>query len=179
LQAALAEAEIEQQEREPTGSFFYSRAGGFSLLELVTVMIIVSILAIVAIPRLSRGSFDEARLFDETEAALRYAQRTALASQRTICVTITSTSVTLKRRPAYDDNSCGGGDLNVPAPAAVDGASTYTVTRQGNASLSMTPLALPQTVYFDRLGKPSFASNQTLTIGTRSMVIEAETGYVH
>ena len=29
--------------------------------------------------------------------------------------------------------------------------------------------------YFDRIGKPSFAGNQVITVGTRSMTIEAET----
>jgi MSHA pilin protein MshC len=147
-----------------------------SLIELVTVLLIASILAVVAIPRLTRTTFDEARLFDETQAALRYAQRAALASQRTVCVYITSTTVTLRYRSAYGDTSCNPGtDSALPAPGAVGAASTYTVTREGSATIS--PGAL--NFYFDRVGRPSFASNQAITAGGRSMTIEAETGYVH
>lgn len=152
------------------------RQAGFSLIELVTVALIASILAVVAIPRLTRSSFDEARLFDETEAALRYAQRTAVATQRTVCVYITASSVTLRYRSSYGDTSCNAGtDALLMAPGAVNAASTYTVTRHGNASISPASLNF----HFDRIGKPSFASNQTVTVGTRSMTIEAETGYVH
>jgi len=140
------------------------------------VALIASILAVVAIPRFTRSSFDEGRLFDETEAALRYAQRTALATQRTVCVYITATSVTLRYRSGYGDTSCNPGtDAALMAPGAVGGAATYTVTRQGSATISPASLNF----YFDRIGKPSFASNQAISIGTRSMTIEAETGYVH
>jgi MSHA pilin protein MshC len=141
------------------------------------VLLIASILAVVAIPRLmTRSTFDEARLFDETQAALRYAQRAALASQRTVCVYMTSTSVTLGYRSAYGYTSCTfGSDAPLPAPGAVGGAGTYTVTREGSATLSPASLNF----YFDRIGKPSFAGNQTVSVGGRSMTIEQETGYVH
>ena len=43
--------------------------------------------------------------------------------------------------------------------------------------MSLSPALL--NFYFDRIGKPSFAGNQVITVGTRSMTIEAETGYVH
>ena len=138
--------------------------------------LIAAILAVVAIPRLTRSGFDEGRLFDETEAALRYAQRTALATQRTVCVYVTATSVTLRYRSSYGDTGCNPAtDASLPSPGAVNPAGTYTVTRQGSAALSPSSLNF----YFDRIGKPSFASNQALTVGTRSLTIEAETGYVH
>lgn len=138
---------------------------------------IASILAVVAIPRLSRSAFDDGRLYDETNAALRYAQRVALAWQRTVCVSITSTGVTLRYRSAYGDTSCtySAADTALLAPGAASGAATYTVTRQGAATLSPAV-----NFYFDRLGRPSFASAQTITISaSRSIVVEAETGYVH
>jgi MSHA pilin protein MshC len=143
---------------------------------------------VVAIPRLTRSSFDEARLFDETQAALRYAQRTAQASQRTVCVYMTSTTVTLGYRQNYGDIACtlpidglSTNDRPLPAPGAVGAASTYTVTRQGSATISPASLSF----YFDRVGKPHLLSeppnfsNQVITVGARSMTIEAETGYVH
>jgi type II secretory pathway pseudopilin PulG len=142
------------------------------------VAIIASILAVIAIPRLTRSTFDEARLFDETQAALRYAQRTALAYQRTVCVYITSTTVTLRYRTAYADTNANcnpGTDAPLPSPGAVNPAGTYTVTRQGNAAIAPASLNFS----FDRIGKPSLGANQTVTVGTRSMTIEAETGYVH
>jgi hypothetical protein len=92
-------------------------------------------------------------------------------------VYITSTSVTLRYRSTYGDTSCSvATDSPLPAPGGIGGAATYTVTATGGATLSPASLNF----YFDRVGKPSFGSNQTITVsGARSMVVEAETGYVH
>src|SRR5213075_189511 len=120
--------------KEPRGSFFIPvRIGGFTLTELTIVLVVIGVLAVLAVPRLTRATFDEARLHEETLAALRYAQRTAVTRQRTVCVSVGATTLTLRYRSAYGNNACtyNAGDADLPAPAGTGTATTYTVTAQG------------------------------------------------
>ena len=53
---------------------------GFTLVELITVMILVGILAVVAIPRMIVRTFDERGFHDAVKAAVQHARRVAVAS---------------------------------------------------------------------------------------------------
>lgn len=127
----------------------------------------MSILAFVAIPRISPSVFDEAKFYDETVAALRYAQRSATTHQRTVCVAFTGTSLSLSYSSAYAPASC---DTVLKAPA---GTSQYIVTAPGSASYSAAA-----SFSFDRLGVPSAGQTVNFSSG-QSITIEANTGYVH
>jgi MSHA pilin protein MshC len=155
-------------EKEPQGSFFHSGKGsGFTLMELVAVLIIVSVLAVVAIPRLTRGSFDDAKLYDESLAALRYAQRTAMAYQRTVCVTFSgNTQLSLTYASAYGSSTC---NTNLVPPGG--NTATYVVTAPGSATYSAAA-----NFNFDRIGRPSAGQTITLSSG-RTITVEADTGY--
>lgn len=138
--------------------------------ELVAVIIIAGILAAVAIPRFSATSYgyDELRLYDQTLAALRFAQHTAVATQRTVCATFSGgTQLVLTYDPNYGTAACAPG---VTPPGG--GTAPYTVAAQGGASYTA---ALSFT--YDRAGRPSIGQTITLN-GGRQIVIEAETGYV-
>lgn len=172
---------IRNKIKEPTGSFFFaaSRAQGFTLAELVAVIVVMSVLAVIALPRLWGATFDESRLYDETLAALRYAQRTAMTYQRNVCVTFSGgTQLSLTYASAYGtDQACG---LVLTSPGA--SGTSYQVNARGTTSyVSAANFA------FDRLGQPyvsPFAVNGTssqaiqLSDG-RVIRVEAQTGYVH
>jgi MSHA pilin protein MshC len=145
--------------------------GGFTLIELVMTMIVVGILAVVILPKFFDNSVFASRGFhDETLAVLRYAQKAAVAQRHTVCVTFTSTSVTLKVASAPPPAIACNMDLSGPT-----GGAPYRIDAPSGVSYS----AVPSDFYFTALGQAS--SGQTLQIaGVAKMItVEAETGYVY
>lgn len=66
------------------------------MIELITVMIILGILAAVAIPRMGGSSDYRAIEFhDKVVSALRHAQKTATSHRRMVCVAFTASRLTL------------------------------------------------------------------------------------
>lgn len=140
------------------------KSTGFTLIELITVMIIVGILAVAVMPRFADQSVFESRGFhDETLALLRYAQKTAIAQRRTVCVDLQDTGVKL----------------------SIDTDGTCSASTSITLSLPNTPRGgkglLPLTSFqFTPLGSTNQATNISITIaGSTGITVEAATGYVH
>lgn len=151
---------------------------GFTLIELIMVIILVGILAVVAVPRLNTSDFQARGFHDETLALLRYAQKTAIAQRRTVCVTFASDSATLTiASDPGATNDCAGNALVGPK-----GESPATVTAS-SASIAYTGGTAPTAFTFDGLGQPS--AGQTIKVANNSIdinptiTVEADTGYVH
>lgn len=71
----------------------YSESGrrahqrGFTLIELIMVMVMLGVLAVFAAPRIfNSGDFYARGFHDETLGLLRYAQKAAIAQRRMVCV---------------------------------------------------------------------------------------------
>jgi MSHA pilin protein MshC len=76
-----------QAKRGACGRLF--RYGGFTLVELVAVLVILGIVAAVAAPRLfDNVAFTERGYADEIAASLRYARRIAIASNCNVRFTV-------------------------------------------------------------------------------------------
>jgi MSHA pilin protein MshC len=153
---------------------------GFTLIELIMVIVMLGILAAFAAPRLfSPSDFDARGFHDEVQAYLRYAQKTAVAQRRTVCVAFASNSLTLTIAANASTVDCAtAGTLYGPS-------GETPVVRTGKSSVAfVTPL--PSNFNFDGLGQPITTAGasqptQTLRVAnvTPSITVEAVTGYVH
>ncbi len=136
------------------------------MVELVMAIVIIGILGVVVAPRFFEVNVFKARGFaDEVQAALRYAQKAAIAQHRNVCAAY-STSPDRLSLTITVATSCDTA-LNLPA-----GSVNYVDAPPGVA-FSMTPIS----VNFDALGRPN--SPAVATVGTTTITVEAETGYVH
>jgi MSHA pilin protein MshC len=146
----------------------------FTLVELITVMVIVGILAVVALPRFfDRNVFDSRAYYDQAISTLRYAQKTAVAQHRFVCVAFAADSITLtydptSPSPTHTVAACTS-DLTSPA-----GVTPYTVTAPSGVTLSGFA-----DFNFDALGRASAAQDITVSGYATHIAVVAETGYVH
>jgi MSHA pilin protein MshC len=167
------------------------RAGGFTLVELIMVMVIVGILAVTALPRFfQRQAFDARAFSDRVFAVLGYAQKTAVAQHRPVFLRLDGASVA-----ACFDAACNN---RVPAPAGTAGPASLACSNDTTWLCVATPTGLNYAVpipgfYFNALGKPfnttdvepvsGFAAQLDIAIAgdgdTRHVYVEQETGYVH
>lgn len=141
---------------------------GFTLVELVAIILLAGILAAVAGPRFfSTNTYAGRGYYDQAGAFLRYAQKRAIARHGTVAVLVDSGGLALCASavsPCPDE---------LPGP---DGEDQYRVTLPDG----ITQTASAASLSFDAQGRPDAAF--TLAISgdlSRSLTVEAETGYVH
>lgn len=144
---------------------FVARARGFTLIELIMVLVLLGVLAIYAAPRvLNTGDFSARGFHDETLSLLRYAQKTAIAQRRAVCVTLNATGAALTI------------DTSVPADGTCDAAPVMPNTPRGGSGLGSSVGSFK----FLPLGSTDQNAAVTVTIaGTPDIVVEKDTGFVH
>ncbi len=146
------------------------RAPGFSLLELVVVLVIVGALAVFVIPKLfDRASFDAQGFYDQVGGALRFARKAAIAQRRVVCVSVAAGTVTLTVAAAPPPSTACAGTLTIP------GAGTNLLTAPAGVTLS------PAAIQFTALGQAGAGAIVTVTGDgiSRTITVEGETGHVH
>jgi MSHA pilin protein MshC len=140
------------------------RNRGYTLAELVIVIVIAAILAALTLPQLNPQSVDATWFHEQVRSAVRYAQRTAVAQRRCIFVSVTATQVQL-----FD-----GGTNCVITATPVTQLAGQTVALTAPAGVVLSPA--PNNFWFNGLGQPSGATG--INVGGRSVFVNAETGYV-
>ncbi len=159
------------------------RNKGFTMVELVIVIVIAAILALFALPRFFRTQpFEERGFLEQSLAAIRFAQKSAIATGCDTRVRFTAGtpgSYNIQRWASCvpADHTTASSDITQP-----DG-SPFNAT----APNSITVTALD--FYFDRIGQPrqiSAASppplitnpaNLDVSIGPNTIQVQPLTGY--
>jgi MSHA pilin protein MshC len=139
-------------------------AQGFTLPELVVVLLLIGILAAFAAPRLNVQRFERQIFADELINAIRYARRTALQSGCPIRLTAEASSDTV-----VAEYTGAGGD---PCPAS----PLPHPSRPGSFVLT-GDIDAGGTVVFDAFGRTADSAVFTLASGAQ-IRIEQGTGHV-
>lgn len=144
---------------------------GFTLIELVMIMVILGIVSITVLPKFwDDSTFYSQGFSKQLLATLRYAQKTAIVQHRLVCVNLaasTPATVTLNIASLNSDTTCSIA-LNLP------GSSSNVLTAPSDITLNPAT-----TVNFDALGRPSTSASISIPGVADAIIIEAETGYVH
>lgn len=161
------------------------RQHGFTMVELILVIVLIGVLAAVGIPRLMGEDFTKAVVFgDQVASTLRQAQKTAVARRRLVCVETTATTLRLRIR------------TSPVRPLATDGAAACNAALAGvsdgdwdSADARVTMANAPATLFFHPdgtiggtpLGAPFGARTIEIRMNDqtrRNIVFDGRTGYV-
>ncbi|MCZ8251090.1 MAG: type II secretion system protein [Hylemonella sp.] len=151
-------------------------ARGFTLIELVMVILILGILAVFVLPRadLTRG-FDEVGFHDAARSTLEYARKSAIAERRHVRVTLAGNNLTLTIDNVGPETAGAGTfprQLALPTPDRRCGGAIHQLCAPPDIALGG-----PATLDFSPLGRASAAATYTVT-GQPDILVEAETGHV-
>jgi MSHA pilin protein MshC len=152
-----------------------SRDNGFTIVELVVVIVVAGILAATVLPRFGgKHGFEERGFRDETAAALRYAQKSAIASRRLVCIAFTANSLSARVASNFADANCASPGSALIGP----GGTALAVAATGGSSFSAFPVG---GLTFSPLGSPDAATVISVSglPASLAITVEAATGYVY
>lgn len=154
--------------------------GGWTIVELVVVLVILGVLAALAGPRFfTTNPFAASGYLAEARAAIAYAHKLAIASGCDVHVDFEAGGYSIGRWP-----DCVPANHSAPVtPVDRPGGGAFV----GPAPDGVTVSALE--FYFDRIGRPRRADASAapiddptalrVTVGGTVLQVEPETGYVH
>jgi len=148
-----------------------TRVTGFTLIELIMVIVLLGALSFFAAPRFfQKSAFDSLAFEQELKTAIRFAQKLSIASGCEVQVALTANSYALY----YPDTSCN--------PPDAFGANPVQHPLQSNSYADVAPggvtIAGFGNFYYDNLGAPSAAGTITVDPGGRQITVMPLTGYV-
>jgi len=155
------------------GCYPLRRATGFTLVELVTVLTILGVLAAFLGPRFfSQQPFSDRSYVDELAAALRFTQKAAVISGCPARLTLAAASYTGSQQAAAG-NACNPTDTSWSTPlVGPDGDAVQGAAPSGT---SASPAGVFQ---FDDQGRLQSSPGTTITVGSRTLTIDVNSGFV-
>ena len=139
--------------------------GGFTMIELIIVMLVASVLAGLALPVMTdRTSFQQRGAFDQLRGMLMHARRLAITQGRDVCVLATPT---LARAVYVNAGAC---TLMSPVADPGDG-SPYLLNMPNGVVLGGAAL-----IRFNPRGQLVPALSLAMSVGTMVLTVQSETG---
>ena len=150
---------------------------GFTLPELVAVLMLVGILAAVALPKMTGVlSVRDDGWREQIVAALHSAHKSAVAHRRLVCATVNASSVTLRMASANPATTC---DTTL---AGIDGSASVAAANGAAATAGISPAGV---LYFQPSGRvstdgagSSVVVRTIVLAGQSDIVLVGETGHV-
>lgn len=156
----------------PCAAFPSAPAAGFTLVELVVVVLLLGILAVYVVPRIDISTYREQGFYQQAQAAVRLAQKLAISSGCVTRVQISNAGCTVTW------NEC--------APASGASIANPGTGNNNYCNDSDGTVAGAADISFDAIGRPvnsgaptTLLATTNISINGRTLRVEAETGYTH
>lgn len=159
------------------------RAGGFTIVELVVVMVIIAIAAMIAIPMISSAGSVQIRAAANMIASdLEYAKSMAISRQQNYSVAFDTTN------DSYEMRDAGGAVIGHPVKKGFDYVMDFrNDSRLDKVDIDTASFGSTSEVIFDYLGSPYDGDSNPLNSGVvtlqasgvvMTVSVEPITGYI-
>lgn len=151
---------------------------GFTLIELVVILVVTGILAATIMPRFAnKGEFDQAGFRNQLVAVLQFSRKVAVAQRRNVCVAVDGAGITVTVDRDLPETAFVACEDPVPLPGNQTACGSNRICAPSGVSLGAASFR------FDALGRPlvsgASAALAFTVSGGANIAVEQETGYVH